>query len=192
MLAVGDAVRGGAARCRAVVGLAGRSGAAAGDRADGLWAAPARALRARGAGLTLAERGSAIVEFVFLAVVLMVPLIYLVMMLARLQAGAYAATAAAREAGRAYVTATEEASAGARAEAAARIAFEDQGFGAVGTLTVTCDGSPCLRPEGRIETSTTVTVPLPLVPSFARGVIPLQVPVSASHLSTVDRFRGEP
>ena len=52
-----------------------------------------------------AQAGSAIVEFVFLAVLMLVPLFYLVMVLARLQAGAYAVSAASREAGRAYVTA---------------------------------------------------------------------------------------
>ena len=58
----------------------------------------------RTATRTSGEQGSALVEFVFLAVLMMVPLIYLVMVLARLQAGSYAASAAVREAGRAYVT----------------------------------------------------------------------------------------
>jgi hypothetical protein len=139
------------------------------------------------------ERGSAIVEFVFLAVLLMVPLFYLVMTLSRIQAGAYAASTAAREAGRAFVTASEPADAEERAAAAARIAFEDQGFGVdEAQLTMDCDGTPCLRPDGRIEMSTTVMVPLPLIPSFARGVVPLEVPVTASHAAVVDRFRGQP
>ena len=50
------------------------------------------------------ERGSAVVEFVVLGVLMLVPLIYLVMMMARLQAGSFAVSQAAREAGRAYVT----------------------------------------------------------------------------------------
>ncbi|MFC8502763.1 TadE/TadG family type IV pilus assembly protein [Pedococcus sp. NPDC057267] len=138
------------------------------------------------------ERGSALVEFVFLAVLMMVPLIYLVMVLARLQAGSYAASAAVREAGRAYVTAQRQQDAGARADAAARIAFEDQGFGGEGVLTMSCDGDPCLRPDGRVTMQATVTVPLPLVPAFARDVVPLEVPVTASHVAVVDRFRGVP
>jgi Flp pilus assembly protein TadG len=152
------------------------------------------ALRRRLLALRMAgEHGGAIVEFVFLAVLLMVPLFYLVMTLSRIQAGAYAASAAAREAGRAFVTATDAAAAEERARAAARIAFEDQGFGVDHTqLAMTCDGTPCLRPDGRIEMSTTVTVPLPLIPSVARGVVPLDVPVTASHIAVVDRFRGQP
>ena len=137
------------------------------------------------------ERGSAVVEFVVLGVLLLIPLVYLVMMLARVQAGSYAVSQAAREAGRAYVTAATGDDATGRAEAAARIAFLDQSFES-GRLAITCDGTPCLRPDGQVETAATVRVPLPLVPSFVRDVIPLSVPVSASHLSTVDRFRGLP
>lgn len=138
------------------------------------------------------ERGTAVVEFIVLGVVLLLPLVYLVMFLGRVQAGAYAATAAAREAGRAYVTATSGESAPGRAQSAARIAFEDQGFEDTGEVTVTCNGSPCLRPEGRVLVSAQVTVPLPLIPAFARGVIPLQVPVTTTYVGTVDRFRGAP
>ena len=139
------------------------------------------------------ERGSAVVEFVFLSVLLLVPLIYLVMTLARIQAGTYAVSTAAREAGRAYVTAEQADRAEARGLAAARIAFEDQGFGsAQSTVSIRCDGSPCLRPEGRVEVSAEVMVPLPLVPSFARDAVPLQVPIRASHVAVVDRFRGVP
>lgn len=135
------------------------------------------------------ERGSAVVEFVFLAVLVLVPTFYLVVMLARLEAGAYAASTAAREAGRAYVTAPDPTSAPARARAAAALAFADQGFSGSGRLTLGCDGSPCLRPGARVEARTEVTVPLPLVPGFAREVVPLRVPMRASHVSTVDSYR---
>lgn len=134
------------------------------------------------------EQGSAIVEFVFLTVVVLIPLIYLVLTVGRIQAGTYAVTQAAREAGRAYVTAEAGEYAPARAHAAAQIAFADFGFD--GELGLACDGLPCLRPEGRITTRAVVSVPLPLVPDFARAVVPLQIPVSSTSVATVDRFRG--
>ncbi len=145
-----------------------------------------------GTRATRDEGGTAVVEFVVLAVLLLIPLIYLVMVMARLQAGSYAVSQAAREAGRAFVTADSAASAQSRAVAAAHIAFLDHAFEDVGRVVVRCDGTPCLRPDGRVETTASVSVPLPLVPSFVRDVVPLSVPVSASHLSTVDRFRGQP
>ena len=134
------------------------------------------------------ERGSAVVEFAFLTIVVLVPLIYLVLTVARIQAGTYAVAQAAREAGRAYVTAEGGDTAWGRAQAAAWIAFDDFGF--AGDLVIDCDGTPCLRPEGRVTTRATVEVPLPLVPDFARAVVPLAVPVSSTSVSTVDRFRG--
>lgn len=137
-----------------------------------------------------ADEGSAVVEFVTLAVVLLVPLIYLVLMLSRVQAGSFAVTQAARESGRAFVTAADEDEAPARAEAAAAIALEDQGFAGEGDLEVTCTGSPCLAPDGKIRSLVTVSVPLPLVPAFARDVIPLEVPVSASQVSVVPRHEA--
>lgn len=142
--------------------------------------------RARG------EEGSAIVEFVFLGVLLLVPLVYLTMAVARVQAGSYAVTTAAREAGRAFVTAEAGQDAAARARAASEVAFRDQGFTDVGVLDITCSAWPCLTPDARVETRTQVTVPLPLVPAFARDVVPLEIPLRASYLSVVDRFRSAP
>ena len=56
--------------------------------------APLRArLHQLGGDGSPAQAGSAIVEFVFLAVLMIVPLFYLVMVLARLQAGAYGVSA---------------------------------------------------------------------------------------------------
>jgi Flp pilus assembly protein TadG len=138
------------------------------------------------------ERGSALVEFVFLSVVLLIPLVYLVLSLGRLQAGSYAVAAAAREAGRAFVTAESSEGAAARAEAAAAIAFEDQGFGAEGGIEISCSAAPCLTPEARVSVRARVRVPLPLVPEFARSVVPLEVPVTSTVTVAVDRFRSAP
>lgn len=150
-----------------------------------------RRLRRLRSGGPRAQAGSAIVEFVFLAVLMLVPLFYLVMVLARLQAGAYAVSAASREAGRAYVTAPVAGQAPVRARSAAGLAFADQGFGSEGSIQIGCDGTPCLRPEGRVQVKATLWVPMPLVPAFFAAIVPLQIPVSATHLATVDRFGGQ-
>jgi hypothetical protein len=143
-------------------------------------------LRRRG---VVGEQGSAVVEFVFLEALLLIPLIYLVMTLARVQAGAFAVATAAREAGRAYVTADSAVEAGPRAAAAARIAFEDQGFGQdEAAVTVTCDATPCLRPGAHVEAQAQVSVALPLVPAFAREVVPRAITLRASHVAAVDRY----
>lgn len=146
----------------------------------------------RGGARVRGEDGSAIIEFVVLGVLLLVPLVYLVMSVGRVQAGSYAVSTAAREAGRAFVTAQSGEDAAGRAHAAARIAFADQGFGGLGDLEIACSSTPCLTPDSRVETTARVTVQLPLIPAFARDVVPLEIPLTASHLSIVDRFRTAP
>lgn len=136
------------------------------------------------------EDGTAVVEFVWLAMLLLIPLIYLVLCLARVQAGSYAVTQAAREAGRAFVTATDEGHADARSHAAADIAFADQGFDGNGRLRISCSASPCLAPGGSVTTRATVSVPLPLLPEAVRGAVPLEVPVSATQVSPVPRYEA--
>ncbi|HNV16120.1 MAG TPA: pilus assembly protein [Dermatophilaceae bacterium] len=137
------------------------------------------------------DQGRAIVEFVFLGVLLLVPLIYLVMTLAVLQAAAYSATTAAREAGRAFTTAPAESQGMPRARAAAQVAFEDFGFLPEETsVAITCDGSPCLRPDARVSVTTSIRVRLPYLPAFLGDAVPAAIPVSATHVATVGRFGG--
>ena len=140
------------------------------------------------------DDGSAVVEFCLLSVVMLVPLVYLVAVLGRVQAAAFAAQTAAREAGRAFVTAPDVESAGARAESAAAIAFGDQGFGQdrTGTVELTCGADPCLVPDARIEVRTRVLVLLPGVPRVLDRVVPTRIEVSARQVVTVDRFRQTP
>jgi hypothetical protein len=146
-----------------------------------------RRLQAR---LARRDSGRAIVEFLVVGLLVLVPIVYFVVTLSRVQAAAFAASTASREAGRAFTTATTEDEAYARATVAARISFDDYDFGADGTMGLSCDGSPCLRPEGRVEAVATVRVRLPLLPDLLSGAIPAVLPVSATHVATVDRFRG--
>ncbi len=129
------------------------------------------------------------IEVAFLLVLLVVPLFYLVGTLGRVQAGAYAASAAAREAGRAFVTAEDVGSAQVRAHAAAGLVVDAHGFGpGDASIVLTCSGE-CLAPGGQVLVETTVRVPLPLVPDFMRGRVPSSVSLSSQHVSTVDAFR---
>lgn len=135
------------------------------------------------------ERGSMTVEVAFLLVLLVVPLFYLVATLGRVQAGAYAVSAASREAGRAFVTAEDPASAQVRARAAADLVLDAHGFDAgEGAVSLVCDPE-CLSPGSRVLVGATVEVALPLVPDFMRDRVPSSVTLSAQHLEAVDEFR---
>ena len=106
-----------------------------------------------GGGGSEAQAGSALVEFVFLAVLMMVPLFYLVMVLARLQAGAYGVSAAAREAGRAYVTAPSAAQAPTIA-LIGDLAFLHDAGSLLGAVTLDIDLAPLRTVIGALGEST--------------------------------------
>jgi Flp pilus assembly protein TadG len=131
------------------------------------------------------DQGSAIVEFVLLGVALMIPLCYLLLAVSDLQRAAYAVTTAAREAGRAFVTAPDIDQAYARADAAARIALADQGMAeADSEVRVECAmDRACLEPGGVVWVSAKIGVALPLVPASS-------VTVQARHAEPVDPFRA--
>jgi len=134
------------------------------------------------------EDGRAIVEFVFLGVLLLLPLTYLVLTAARIQAASFSVSLAGREAARAFVTGGSDEDAHARAQAAAQIAFTDFGFTEGAALTLSCDGSPCLRADGVVTSTATITVQLPLIPDFVAGHVPAAVTLSSTSVATVDRF----
>lgn len=140
----------------------------------------------------LDDRGSALVEFSVLAVLMLVPIVYLTVTLSRLQAGAFAAQGAAREAGRAFVTASDESSARSRADAAAAIAFADQGFedADLVAIVVRCEQAGCLEPDARVRVDSSVQVVLPGVPRMLGAIVPARIEMTATHVSTVDRFRA--
>lgn len=136
------------------------------------------------------DRGSMTVEVAFLLVLLVVPLFYLVGTLGRLQAGAYAVTTAAREAGRTFVTADDPGSAPGRASAAAHLVFDAHGFGpGDGYVAVACDDGACLAPGSRVSVDARISVPLPLVPDFMGGAVPTTITLTASHVEAVDEYR---
>lgn len=146
-------------------------------------------VRSRAAG----DDGSAVVEFVTLGVLLLVPVVYLVLTLGRIQAAAFAAEGAAREAGRVFVTADDEASGDELVRAAVLLAARDQGFEDVdldSAVTITCSASPCLTPQARVVVRVELVAVLPGVPAFVDAVVPARVPVRAESVAVVDRFAG--
>lgn len=138
------------------------------------------------------DAGSAVVEFVSLAVLLLVPVIYLVLTVGRVQAAAFAVEGASREAARSVAAAPDDATGARRAATAVQLALADQGFARPGdpspSISVDCSTSPCTVAEGLVRVTVEVEVVLPGVPGFLDGVIPTRVPVSAQGVAVVDRF----
>ncbi|HTY73338.1 MAG TPA: pilus assembly protein [Actinomycetes bacterium] len=137
------------------------------------------------------ERGSATIEFTFLSVLLLVPLVYVVLSVSQVQRNAYAAAEAARDAGRAYVRADSAQEGERAAYAAARLAFRDQGLELpADAVAISCSADPCLTPGSRVVVSIRVRAVLPGVPALARSAA--SVAVSARHVEVVDAYREAP
>lgn len=138
-----------------------------------------------------ADDGAAIVEFLVVVLCLMVPLAYLLAAAVSVHAAAFASTQAVREAGRAFVQAGTPGAGQARAQAAARLAFADQGVEfPENSLAITCDGGACLAPGSAIDVAMTWSVRLPWVPDVVEPER-LSIPITARQRIPVDDYRSD-
>lgn len=137
------------------------------------------------------ERGSAVVEFSWLAILLMVPLVYVMLAVFDVQRASYGATAATQAAGRAFIivpAGLSEDDARARAFDAARLAMKDQGMElSRDQLRITCD-PVCLEPGSTVTVTLDTEVRLPLIPD-ALGGEPPAIHISASHTEPYGDYR---
>lgn len=123
------------------------------------------------------DSGSAIIEFVFVAVIVMVPLVYLVAAVASVQRTQLAVTQAARDAGRAFATSNSAGEADARVRAAVRLALTDQGLPNDAALRfvrarASCTSAPvrpALSPGAQFAVCVSRRADLPGVPSILAG-----------------------
>ena len=117
------------------------------------------------------ERGSALVEFSWLALLLMVPLVYLLLAVFDVQRGSYAVSDGTRAAARAYSLASSPGEGKARAEAALRQALADQGLeGHPHDLRITCrPADACLQPGSTVTVEVSAQIVLPFVPEALGG-----------------------
>lgn len=123
------------------------------------------------------DSGTAIIEFVLIGILGMVPLIYLVVAVSAVQRNTFAVTQAAREAGRAYATADDEATARVRARYAVELAVADQHVSPADVrLTYLPAGASCrssstgdaasLRPGAEFTVCVSRSIVVPGVPSI--------------------------
>lgn len=134
------------------------------------------------------EKGSAVVEFTFLAVLLMVPLVYFIVTVGQIQGGAFAVVGAADQAARVFV-AHEDPVAGAQAaERAAVLTLADFGHDAERAQVVaTCDAGDCTSTGSSVTITVRLAIDLPLLPFGDLGIHATEVDASATQL--IGRFR---
>jgi Flp pilus assembly protein TadG len=133
------------------------------------------------------ERGSAVVEFTFLALLLMVPLVYFVITVSQIQGGSFAVVGAADQAAKVYVAQSDPVTAQTAAEQAVSLAVSDFGHEpGRANMTTSCEPADCTAAGSAVTVTVSLSVPLPFLP-FAEGLSAADVQASATQL--VGRYR---
>jgi hypothetical protein len=151
-------------------------------------------------GDTRAERGAAVVELLVVFLTLLLPLVYVMVVMADVQRALLATSSAAREAGRMYVTGSDRGDAERRAGVAYREVLATYGVesgdpragmrlqvGCPAGTGVGCAGG--FGPGAEVRVVVTYRVPVARVP-FLGAVAGPGLTVGATHHTRVDRYRG--
>ncbi|MET4157732.1 TadE family protein [Agromyces sp. PvR057] len=137
------------------------------------------------------ESGSASLEFLTVGLILLVPIVYLVVSMSAIQAGAFAVEGAARHAARLAADGAGSAGTPAAVERAVRITLEDFGVDAdTASVDLSCETATCDTPGERIDVVVRARVALPLVPDVLDLGGTGSVPVESAATQTVSRFAG--
>jgi Flp pilus assembly protein TadG len=135
------------------------------------------------------ERGSAVVEFTFLALLLMVPLVYFIITMSQIQGGSFAVVGAADQGAKVYIAQPDAATARAAAEQAVAIALADFGHAAeAARVETSCDPADCQAAGSTVTVTVSLTVPLPFLP-FRDDFRLSASEVEASSTQIVGRYR---
>ncbi|MGI8647468.1 MAG: hypothetical protein DLM55_08640 [Acidimicrobiales bacterium] len=146
------------------------------------------------------EHGAATVEFVFLGVLILVPLFYVTIAIFSVQSDVMGTMQAAREAGRAFATAPDVPTGVARAQYAMRLTLHDYGVHGNATLRFLSSGSSCssagpatsdrgpasLDPGARFTICVVSEINIPGVPTFFEGA---SKTITARYEVQVDKLR---
>jgi len=131
------------------------------------------------------EEGSSIVEFIFLGVLLLIPVTYLIISASQLQAASFAAVGAADHAARTFAAADSESAGAVRARNAVDVAVGNLDIDKnSATMHYGCS-SACLEPGSTVSVEVVIRVPLPFLPA---GVDLEFGKTSSSSTVRVDRF----
>lgn len=162
-------------------------------RPSSRWTESARRIRGVVAGPVGDDVGSAALEFIAVGLLLLVPLVYLVIALGAVQEQSLGVETGARHIARVVATAPDSGAAAARADAVLRAVVEEYGLdrSRVG-VSLTCRpvAAECPSAGSTVVVEVRTRVALPLVPPILGLDRIVSVPVEASAVQKVSRFRG--
>lgn len=135
------------------------------------------------------EDGSALIELVWLGVLLLIPLVYVIVSVSEVQRGSFATAGAARAAARAFALAPDDPTGSARVEPAVAQVMADHHVDGAPQVNVSCGEAPdCHAPGAVVTVTVSTSVPLPLLPSFFEEDRS-QITVTSSHAVPIGRFQ---
>lgn len=131
------------------------------------------------------DSGEATLEFISVAVLLLIPIFYLIVTLAAVQGAAFATQAAATAASRLVVLESGNKN---LAEDAVSLSLRDFGLAnAHRKVTIDCDPN-CGQGGAKVVVSVTASVPLPLLPDVFGSVVPLSIPVTSVQHGYIEKW----
>jgi Flp pilus assembly protein TadG len=136
------------------------------------------------------DEGTATIEFIWMSLLLLVPLVYILVAVFDTQRAAYGVSTASRAAARAFLQSPDPASGEQRAKTAADVALADQGLNGA-SVQVSCLPSPgeCLEPGSSVRVVVRASQPLPLTPR-ALGRQLGGITVDSTHTEPYGSFRA--
>lgn len=136
------------------------------------------------------DDGTATIEFIWMSLLLLVPLVYVLVAVFDTQRAAYGVSTASRAAARAFLQSPDPATGEQRAKRAADVALDDQGLSGA-SVRVSCLPSPaqCFEPGSSVRVVVRATQPLPLTPS-ALGRQLGGITVDSTHTEPFGSYRA--
>ena len=134
------------------------------------------------------EKGSAIVEFTMLTLILIVPLFYIMVAVFEVQRASFAVTAASVAGTRAFIQAPDLDSAERSWRRAIEVTLADHGVEGA-TFTRTCRPQ-CFVSGSNVEISVVVDQPLPLAPRVL-GETLTSITVESAHSEPFGKYRAD-
>lgn len=136
------------------------------------------------------DAGTATIEFVWMSLLLLVPLVYVLLAVFDTQRAAYGVSTASRAAALAFLQSPDVASGERRAQVAARAALDDQGVDEA-RVEVTClpAAADCFEPGSSVRVTVRATQRLPLTPR-ALGPQLGGITVDSTHTEPYGSFRA--
>jgi len=142
---------------------------------------------------TAHDDGSAAIEFVFVGLILLVPIVYLIVALGAIQEHALGVEAGARHIARSIAAATDSTDAAARADDIVAAISEEYGMDAAElAVSVRCRpaGRTCPEAGATVLVTVTAEVALPLIPPVLGLDRIVTVPVEAVGVQKVSQYGG--